>query len=307
MTVIETLLATAVLAAIPVMLAATGEAIGQRSGLLNLGVEGVMLLGAFVGFVVVEAGAGVAVGLTLGAITGAAVGAGFGLAATRMSANQIVLGLGVAVAGQGATGYFFRERFGSSQPLLDASMSRPFAAYGDIPVIGPAVLEQRWFVYVAWLLVTVVGAWMRFGRPGLMLRAAGESPFATEAAGVDVNQVRMLAAVIGQALVGLGGAALALVEVGFFAPGMTVGVGFIAIAIAMAGRQRPLRIALLAIVFGLLRGSGTAIQLTDFNVQTEFLEILPYAGVLVLVVLMGRQVRLPRALGIPYERESRNA
>jgi len=307
MTVIETLLATALLAAIPLMLAATGEAIGQRSGLLNLGVEGVMLAGAFVGFVVVEAGAGMAFGLVLGALTGAAFGAGFGLAATRLSANQIVLGLGIAVAGEGATGYFFRERFGSSQPLLEAGMSRPFAAYADIPMIGPALLEQRWFVYVALFLVAVVGAWMRFGRPALMLRAAGESPFATEAAGVNVTRVRLLAAVAGQSLVGLGGAALALVEVGFFTPGMTVGIGFIAIAIAMAGRQRPLRIALLAIVFGLLRGSGTAIQLTDFNVQTEFLEMLPYAGVLVLVVLMGRQVRLPRALGTPYERESRNA
>lgn len=307
MSVVETLLAAAILAAVPLMLAATGEAIGQRSGLLNLGVEGVMLTGAFAGFVVVETGAVVPLGLVLGALAGMTVGAGFGLAATRLSANQIVLGLGIALAGQGATGYLFRERFGVSQPLLDTGMSRPLSGYADVPLVGAALLDQRWFVYVAWTMVLLVGVWMRFGRTALMLRAAGESPFATEAAGVNVNRVRILAATIGQGLVGLGGATLALVEVGLFNPGMTVGIGFIAIAIAMVGRQQPLRIAVLAIVFGLLRGSGTAIQLTDLDVQTEVLDMVPYVGVLVLVVVMGRHVRLPRALGLAYDRESRNA
>lgn len=266
-----------------------------------------MLLGAFTGFVVVDAGASPTIGLVAAAMVGMAAGAGFGMATTLLSANQIVLGLGVALAGQGATGYLFRERFGLNQPLLDAGMSRPLHDFADVPVIGPALFDQRWFVYLAWALVIGIGAWMRFGRPGLILRAAGESPFATEAAGLDVHRVRIIAAVAGQGLVGLGGGALSLVEVGFFTPGMTVGIGFIAIAIAMVGQQRPLRIAGLAIVFGLLRGSGTAIQLTRFDVQTEFLELLPYAGVLVLVVWMGRQVRLPRALGLAYDRESRNA
>lgn len=307
MNVVETLLATALLAAAPLMLAAIGEAIGQRSGLLNLGVEGVMLIGAFVGFVVVEAGAGVPLGLGVGAAAGMMIGAGFGVAATILSANQIVLGLGIALAGQGATGYLFRERFGLDQPLLDAGMSRPLSGFAGIPLVGPALFDQRWFVYVAWILVTGIGVALRYHRAGLVLRAAGESPFATEAAGVDVHRVRIVAATVGQGLAGLGGAALALVEVGFFTPGMTVGIGFIAIAIAMVGRQQPLRIAGLVMVFGLLRGSGAAIQLTDIEVQTEFLELLPYAGVLVLVVVMGRQVRLPRALGLAYNRESRNA
>lgn len=307
MNVIETLLATAVLAAVPLMLAAMGEAIGQRGGLLNLGVEGTMLIGGFIGFVVVEAGASVAAGLAAGAAVGAGIGAGFGVAATVLSANQIVLGLGVALAGQGVTGYLFRERFGLEQPLLDGGMGRPLRQLADIPVIGPALFDQRWFVYLVWLLVAVMGLWLRFGRGGLILRAVGESPFAAEAAGVDVHRARLLAAIVGQGLVGLGGAALALVEVGFFTPGMTVGMGFIAIAIAMVGRQHPLRIAGLALVFGVLRGSGTAIQLTDLNVQTEFLEMAPYVGVLVLVVVLGRQVRLPRALGLAYDRDSRNA
>lgn len=306
MSVIETLLASALVASVPLMLAALGEAIGQRGGLLNLGVEGVMLIGGFTGFVVVESGASVPTGLVAGAVVGAAIGGGFGVAATRLSANQVVLGLGIALAGQGVTGYLFRERFGLEQPLLEGGMSRPFETFAGIPVIGPALFDQRWFVYVAWFLMAALGVWLRYTRGGLVLRAVGESPFAAEAAGVEVHRARVLASIFGQGLVGLGGGALALVEVGFFTPGMTVGIGFIGIAIAMVGRQHPLRIAGLALVFGLLRGSGAAIQLSDLNVQTELLEMAPYVGVLMLVVVLGRHVRLPRALGMAYDRQSRN-
>jgi simple sugar transport system permease protein len=164
---------------------------------------------------------------------------------------------------------------------------------------------QKWFVYVAWALVVAVGVVVRGTRAGLVVKATGDSPFAAEAAGVDVTRVRVLAAVLGQAMVGLGGAALAVAEVGFFTPGMTVGIGFIAIAIAMIGRQDPWRIAGLALVFGMLRGLGTALQLTDVHVRTEFLDLIPYVGVILLVVVLGRRVRLPAALGLAYHRGAR--
>jgi simple sugar transport system permease protein len=307
MSVLETLLMTAVLAAVPLMLASSGEAIGQRGGLLNLGVEGVMLAGALAAFIVVDVTGSFTLGLVAGAIIGGAIGLGFGLASTRLSASQIVLGLGVALAGQGLTGFLFRERYGLDQPLLDRGMARPFDALDTIPAVGPMLFGQKWFVYAGWLLVLGLGLAMRWTRAGLVLKAAGDSPFAVEAAGVDVTRVRVLAATIGQTLAGLGGAALAVVEVGFFLPGMTVGIGFIAIAIAMVGRQDPWRIAALALVFGLLRGAGTAVQLTDLDVRPEFLELLPYVGVLALVVALGRRARLPAALGLTYHRETRGA
>jgi simple sugar transport system permease protein len=289
------------------MLAATGEAIGQRGGLLNLGVEGVMLVGALAAFVATEATGSFALGLLAGAAAGAAVGFGFGVLATRLNANQIVLGLGIALAGQGLTGFLFRERYGLTQPLLERGMARPFDALDGVPLVGPMLFGQKWFVYVAWAGVALVAVALRRTRAGLVLRAAGDAPFAVEAAGIDVARVRVLAATAGQALVGLGGAALAVVEVGFFTPGFTVGIGFIAIALAMLGRQEPLRIAALALVFGLLRGLGTAIQLTDIHIRSEFLEMIPYVGVIALVVALGRRAQLPAALGLAYHRGARGA
>lgn len=305
MNVLETLLAASVLAAVPLMLAALGEALGQRSGLLNLGVEGVMLAGALTSFVVVERTGSFVMGLAAGAIVGGLIGLLFGIASTRLAASQIVLGLGIALAGQGATGFVFRERYGLAQPLLSSGMSRLVAEGIDIPVIGPMLFGQKWFVYVAWLIIAVSTWVVHRTRVGLLLKAAGDAPFAAEAAGVDVVMVRVVAVTAGQALAGLGGAALAVVEVGFFAPGMTVGIGFIAIALAMVGRQDPVRIALLALAFGALRGLGAAIQLTDWRVRVEFLEMIPYVGVILLVVVLGRRVRLPATMGVTYHREAR--
>lgn len=305
MNVLETLLAASVLAAVPLMLAAVGEAIGQRSGLLNLGVEGVMLAGALAAFVTVEVSGSFVAGLLAGTLAGAAIGAFFGVVSTRLAASQIVLGLGMALAGQGATGFLFRERYGLTQPLLDAGMSRPSMGWVDLALVGPMLFGQKWFVYVAWGGVFGIAAILRYTRAGLVLKASGDAPFATEAAGVDVTRARVLAATAGQALAGLGGAALAVVEVGFFAPGMTVGIGFIAIALAMVGRQDPLRTAALALAFGVLRGLGTAIQLTDWRVRVEFLDMIPYVGVIVLVLALGRRARLPAALSLAYHREAR--
>jgi simple sugar transport system permease protein len=217
------------------MLAAIGEGIGQRAGLLNLGVEGVMLAGALAAFVAVETTGSFLLGLLAGTGAGAAFGVGFGVLSTRFGANQIVLGLGIALAGQGLTGFLFRERYGINQPLLDSGMSRPLVALDGIPLVGPMLFGQKWFVYVAWIGVVLIALALRRSRAGLVLTAAGDAPFSVEAAGVDVGRVRVLAATAGQALGGLGGAALAIVEVGFFTPGFTVGIGFIAIALAMLG------------------------------------------------------------------------
>lgn len=307
MSVIETLLAASFLASVPLMLAAVGEAIGQRAGLLNLGVEGVMLSGAFTAFVVVDATGSFGVGLLSGSVIGALIGLMFGMLATRFSASQIVLGLGIALAGQGVTGFLFRERYGLDQPLLDHGMGRPLRALAELPILGPMLFGQKWFVYIGWLGVIALGYALRGGRSGLTLHAVGEAPFAAEAAGVDVTRVRLAAVVLGQSFAGLGGATLAIVEVGFFSPGMTVGIGFIAIALAMVGQQEPIRIAMLALAFGLLRGAGPAIQLTDLNIRPEFLEVLPYAGMIVLVAILGRRARLPSSLGLAYDRESRSA
>jgi simple sugar transport system permease protein len=307
MNVVEALLAASVLAAVPLMLAAVGEAIGQRAGLLNLGVEGVMLLGGVAAFMVVNGSGLFWLGLLVGTLVGGLVGTVFGVLATRFAASQVILGLGVVLAGEGLSGFLFRERFGLNQPLLDSGMARPFRALDDLPLVGPVLFGQKWFVYAAILVVIAIDWYLRSSRAGLVLRAVGEAPFAAEAAGVHVATVRLRASILGQSLVGLGGASLAIVEVGFFSPGMTVGIGFIAIAVAMVGRQEPRRIALLVLAFGVLRGLGSVVQLTDLSIRPELLETLPYAGMIVLVAVLGRRAQLPRALGLAYDRESRGS
>jgi len=300
-TLLTALLAAAVLSSVPLMLAAVGEAIGEQAGILNLGVEGTMLMGAFVAFRIAAHFGNIAPGLIGGAIAGAAIGLTFGVLATVTRADQVVLGLGLTLAGAGITGFLFRESYGSTQPLLSFGMSRPFSGVGDaIPVIGPALLDQRWFVYVAWIAVVGCHVALRGTRLGLKVRAAGESPFALEAIGESVTRTRVGASTVAGMLAGLGGASLALVELGFFTPGLTSGAGFLAIALAMLGRLSPLRIAVCSLLFGVLTGLDTGLQIAGVDLQPEFSRMAPYLGIVAALVVLGRRARLPAALGLPY-------
>ena len=303
--VLSALLAAAILGATPLMLAAVGEAIGERAGLLNLGLEGTMLLGGFGGFWLALRSDAPWLGLLGGALVGSAVGVAFGALAVLARADQVILGLGLTLAGGGLTDFLFRQAYGSDQPLLAASMSRPFAAWSDaVPVIGPALLGQKWFVYVAWGMVIAAHWLLHRSTLGLRLRAVGDAPFAVDASGISVGRTRLAAAVLANMLAGLGGATLVIVELGFFRPHVTLGAGFIAIALAMLGRLTPWRVALVALLFGLLRGLDAGLQLMNIPLRAEFLQMIPYAGVVAALIVLGRHIGLPAALGRPYVRST---
>lgn len=299
--VITALVGAAILTSAPLLLAAVGEAISERAGLLNLGVEGAMLTSSLAAFwLTLETGSG-ALGLLIGGVVGVVIGLAFGLLATIGRADQIVLGLGLTLAGGGGSAFVFREIYGSDQPLIADGLGRPFAGLLDwMPVLGPAVADQRWFIYIAWLLVIVAHVVVARTRFGLWLRAAGEFPLSLEAVGGSVSRIRVAAAVVGGLYSGLGGACLSVVELGFFSPGITAGVGFLAIAVAILGRWSPLRILGLSLVFGLLTGLDTGLQIAGLDVRPEFLNMLPYAGIVVALVAFGRGARMPRALGKPW-------
>lgn len=300
--VITVLLSAALISAMPLALASVGEAIGERAGMINLGTEGVMLLGAFCGFWTALHSDSLALGLLAGAGAGVVGGLVFGVVAVVIGADQVLLGLGLTLAGGGLTSFLFREAFGSQQPLLSGTMGRPFDALADtIPILGPAILGQPWFFYVAWILVAGVGMFLRSTALGLRIRAVGESPMAVDAVGVSVVATRMWAAVLAGTLAGLAGASLSVVELGFFQPNVTLGTGFIAIALAILGRWSPWRIAVMAMAFGALRGLGSGLQLVDVSVPSEATRLLPYVGVVVALVVSGRGVSLPAALGQPWE------
>lgn len=297
------MLASTIISSVSLTLASLGEAIGESAGLLNLGIEGMMLMAGFAGFWAALESGNLWLGLLASVACGAAAGVLFGALVVLARADQVIVGLAITLAGGGLSGYLFREAYGSNQPLLQSDLGRPFMHLGgSIPVIGPAIIGQKWVVYLTWALVPAVWWLLRRTRLGLDIRAAGERPFAADVAGVDVARVRMLAAVINGAFAGLGGGALAIAELGFFRPGITVGTGFIAVAIAMVGRWDPVRIAVAALLFGLLRSAGTWMQITGVNIRPEFLQMLPYLGVILAIVVLARGTRLPAALGLSYRR-----
>lgn len=297
------MLATALVAAVPLTLAALGEGFVEQAGLLNLGIEGMMLLGALAAFWTAKETGGYGWGLVAGILVGVLAGGIFGLLAIGMGADQVLTGLALTLTGGGATAYLYRILYTDQQPRLEETAGAlRIPGLSDLPVVGEAIFAQTWLVYVSWLVIPVAVWILRKTRFGLNVRAVGEYPFAADSAGVNVAATRYVAIGIGGGLAGLGGSFLSVVDLGFFRPGMTAGLGFIAIAIAILGRWNPWRILLGAIAFGLLQSLDRGLQILRIDVRTEFIQMLPYLGIILGLAIFARRVSLPAALGIPYRR-----
>jgi simple sugar transport system permease protein len=306
-TFISVLLSSGLLASTPLLLAALGETFAERAGLLNLGIEGMMLAGAFGGFYVALNTQSVPAGLVAGLAIGLAVGLWFGFLAISLRVDQVIVGLGITIFASGLTGFLFRDFYGRQFPTLAVSLQKmSIPGLSGIPIIGPAFFNQQGMVYLTWGLVGVSSFVLAHTRFGLEVRAVGESPFAADAAGVNVFRVRYLAMAIGGALAGLGGAFLSVGDLSFFIPGMTVGQGFIAIAITMLGGGRPSRVFAGAVLFGVLRSLANGLQVIGIQVRPEFILMLPYVGIIVLLIALADRAGLPAALAVPYERGRRS-
>jgi simple sugar transport system permease protein len=290
--------AATVRVATPLALAAIGETITERSGVLNLGIEGAMLAGAL-GAAVGAVSFGVAGGVVAGILAGVATSAIVAAVAIGARADQIITGTAVTLGMIGLTGLLARVAFGNagaglSLPTLPVL---PIPGLSAIPVIGPAFFAQSALSYAAYLSVPLA-AWLLFRtRFGLELRAAGESPSAAHAMGVRVPRVRTIATLIGGAFAGLAGATLVLAQVGTFTEKMTAGRGFIAIAIVVLGRWHPLGAALAALLFGAATALQFTFQASGSALPYQLFLALPYLLALaVLAVAVGRR-KGPAALG----------
>ena len=304
---IEAVLAAMILAATPLIFASIGEAIAERSGLLNLGIEGMMLGGAFAGFWFAERFDAAWAGVLAGIGTGIALGLLFGVLTIIVRAEQTLVGLAITIAGGGATAFLYRDLYAGSNPSIDAAPLTIRVPYlRDLPVVGDAFFSQPALVYVAFLCVPFAAWFLHRTAPGLAIRAAGDNPFAVDAAGVSVAGTRFLAIGIAGGMAGLAGAFLSAVDLRVFQEGMTVGQGFIALALAMLGRWSPWRILVGALLFGFLKSAGIGLQLAGVGIRSEFLGMLPYLGVVIALVLTAGRIGLPAALGIPYERGRRS-
>lgn len=299
------LLFGAVTAAIPLLLAGLGEQMSEKAGVLNIGIEGMMISGAYLGFVGAYYSGSFGLGFLTGALGGIAVAALMALLCVRIGLNQIVIGIALTLGLEGLTALLHHFQFSRSYPRLPAVpiMEIPFLA--DIPILGPALFRHHPIVYMAVAMVLVMIWVYRRTQLGLNLQAAGDKPAALDVAGIDVIRTRTVAVLFTGTMAGLGGAFLANVGAGLFIPFITNGAGFLGIVLAMLARGRPLWVLAGALIFGMCLSLTTAAQVAGINVPTDVIQMLPFLAVMVMLVLFGRRASLPAALGIPYERGAR--
>ena len=292
-------LAAAVRVATPLMLAATGETVAERSGVINLGLEGMMLAGALAATLGATGAGGPWAGVAAG------VGAGMALAlllagiAIGARANQIIAGTAVTLAAVGLTGTIYRQAYGAAGAGLDAPTlpALPLPLLSEIPVLGPGVFNQPAPTYLALLALPLVWWGLFRTRAGLALRATGESAAMARAAGVRPRLIRAVATVIGGGFAGLAGATLVLAQVGTFAERMTAGRGYVAIAIVVLGRWHPFGVGVAALLFGAATALQYPFQALGLDVPYQLFLMLPYA--LTLLALAGAvgRAQAPADLG----------
>ena len=296
--IIAPFLGATIRTATPLALAALGEVLVERTGLINIGLEGAILAGAFGALVGATAG-GLGMGYAGGAGAGLLVGALFALCVVALKADQIITGTALTLLAVGATGTLYRAMYGSAGAALSLPTSTPLPIPGlaVIPWVGGALFAQPPVTYFVYLLAPALAWWLGHTHAGLALCAIGERPDAAEAAGVRVNRMRVLAVLAGGALGGLAGGTLVLAQAGTFAENMSAGRGFIAIAIVVLGRWRPIGVALGALLFGAASALQFAFQAMGWDAPYQLFLVVPYLLTLAaLAGAMGR-ARAPEALG----------
>ena len=299
----------ALAAAMPLLLTAIGETVGEQSGVLNIGLEGLMLVGAYASFAVTLASGSFTLGFLCGAVAGALLSSLMALLAVRLRASQIVVGIGLTLAGTGLTSMLYDASYADTRPHLPPPTPVPIGPLDAIPVLGPALSTQPTAFYLTWVMLGFASLWLHHTGPGLRLRAAGQRPEALAAVGGRVLRLRVGAVLFGGATAGLGGTYLALVSAGTFTPGMTHGLGFLAIVVAMLGRGRMLAVGGIALVYGIFVAIGTALQLTTIELSNDVITMAPFVVVLIVLAAIGlkrtrggQEARpaLPPALATPY-------
>ncbi len=302
---LSSLLFGAVTAGVPLMFAGLGEQISEKAGVLNIGIEGMMLFGAYTGFVAAYYSDSFWLGFLAGGIGGVAVALLMVLLCIRLGLNQIVIGIALTLGAEGLTALLHYFQFSRTYPRLSAAPVLAIPGLSQVPVLGPSLFSHNPIVYIGVLLVAGLSWLFRRSTIGLNLEAAGSQPTALDAAGVSVLATRAWAVLATGFLTGVGGAYLANVGAGLFVPFMTNGAGFIGIVLAMLARGRPVWVLDGAALFGISLALTTALQVAGVNVPTDVVQMLPFAMVMLVLVIFARHSVLPPALGLPYLRGER--
>jgi simple sugar transport system permease protein len=300
-------LAGAVVAGTPLVFAAVGEIVAERSGVFNLGVEGMMLVGAVSGFIAAVQTRDLALAIAAAMAAAAALALLLAVLTITFGTDQAVTGLALTLFGAGLSSFLGKPYIGIPSPVTFHAVAVPGLA--RLPVLGPVLFQQDLLVYASYLLVPLAWAGLAHTRPGLSLRAAGEDAATADALGLNVAALRYAGVLAGGALAGVAGAYLSLAYTPAWTDNMTSGQGWIAIALVIFATWNPLRAAAGAYLFGGVEALGFRIQAAGGTAPSYVLRMLPYLftlAVLLLVTMRSRRPGVPGGLGRPYFREERH-
>lgn len=308
MDTLSAILFATIVAGTPLIIVALGQLIAEKSGVLNLGAEGMMAMGAIAGFAITHHSGSPWLGVLAGMAAGALMSFLFAIVVLTLMGNQVATGLALSILGVGLSAFIGKPYESEILPTI-GPIRIPLLA--DIPIIGDPLFNQQALVYLSWLLFAAIAWFLYRSRPGLVLRALGESPTSAHSIGYPVIRIRYLATLFGGAMAGVGGAFLSVFYAPLWVEGMVAGRGWIAIALVVFATWRPLRVIVGAYLFGgvmvaqlFVQGSGLGV-----NIPSQFLSALPYLATIIVLVIISRDqntVRLnaPVSLGQPYRPEA---
>ena len=293
------LIIAVILSSIPIMLAATGELVVERSGVLNLGVEGMMLMGAVIASITVITTGSLFLAVIFGALSGLLTSIVFGFFALVLATNQVATGLALTIFGTGLSGLIGAEYVGKAIQRLEA-LNIPILS--NIPYLGPILFTHNILVYFSFIIVFIVGWFLLKTKSGLVLRAVGNNHDSAHALGYSVVFIRFCSVMFGGLMAGLGGAFLPLVLTPHWAEGMTAGKGWIALALVVFASWRPLRIPIGALLFSGITVMQLVGQARGWAMPSQFLSMLPYLATIAVLVIISRNkefsiINAPASLG----------
>jgi general nucleoside transport system permease protein len=293
--------------ATPIIFATLGEIISERAGVLNLGIEGIMLMGAMTGFLVSLLTGSLWIGVLAAALVGMALALLMAFLSVYLGLSQHVSGLGITLFSTGLAMFVYRLQVGSPTvpPTVEPFKQLTVPVLSSLPVIGPGLFRQYALTYVAWLLVPVISILLYKTRIGLKIRTVGESPVVADTVGVNVHLTRTLCLVAGGALMGVGGSFLTLAHQNMFLMDVIGGRGWVAIAMVIFGNWDPVKGTLGALIFGFLDGLQLRLQGLGFKVPFHIFLMIPYLLTIMALIGVSRKATVPAGLLKPYRREEK--
>jgi len=293
--------------ATPIIFATLGEILAERAGVLNLGIEGIMLMGAMTGFLVTFASGSLWLGVLAGAGVGMLLGLLMAFLAVYLGLSQHVSGLGITLFATGLAMFIYRLHFGSPTvpPIIQPFNQITIPLLSKIPIIGPGLFTQYSLTYIAWLLIPIISILLYRTKIGLKIRTVGENPVVADTVGVNVLLTRTLCLVGGGALMGVGGAFLTLAHQNMFLIDVIGGRGWVAIAMVIFGNWDPLKGACGALIFGFLDGLQLRLQGMGIAISFHLFLMIPYLLTIVALISVSRKASVPAGLLKPYRREEK--